>query len=646
MKRILSGILALNIVSGMSGLQSTYAVESMEESSIVISDVSAPSGILESGQAFGLRGIISSKYNLQLVEAKVYIRDSDTVVQEASVNPDSTTFNLHPDIDYALPFGELNDGIYTYILNAEDINGYRTNLIESDFQVGYVEEVAGDATLDGIVDISDVVAVASYVGNPADNPIDSQGLINADVHNKGDGLTSSDVLMIQQYLAKIITSFEIAEPVVTTQAVVTTTPETTVSTVTEISVSTTPVENPEGLTDFISDAYYKCCGTDVASDELDSIINSIISGEYSVEELMLNLLNYKFSNGRGENSDYIYCTYNSMLKREPSQDEINSRVSQLETGKSRFSVFLEISKSAEFKNICQKYNISDYRYSLENISGTVILNDTHSIYKDSEFSETYGTAYSGQILSVSGFKGECLEVKFLDGTGYIKSEYVSPYGNSATKVLDISNIPQNSYVGGAPLPTGCEVTSLSVLMNYLGFSDAGKNYLANAFMPKGNIGSTDPNYAFIGSPDSDSSYGAYANAIVRTANNYFSECEINNYSVRDITGAELSELYSRIDSGNPVLVWITMGCTPSRTYGATWTLERGTYYTEPGTGTYSFTWKRHEHCCVLAGYNKVKGTVILADVLEGDALTEYTIPEFESAYRWLGNQAVIIEKTE
>ena len=161
-------------------------------------------------------------------------------------------------------------------------------------------------------------------------------------------------------------------------------------------------------------------------------------------------------------------------------------------------------------------------------------------------------------------------------------------------------------------------------------------------MPKGSIGSTDPNYAFIGSPESGSSYGAYANAMVRTANNYFSAYNINNYQVQDITGADMSELYSRIDKGNPVLVWITMYCTSSRTYGATWTLQRGTYYTEPGTGTYSFTWKRNEHCCVLVGYNKAKGTVILADVLEGDALTEYTIPEFESAYRWLGNQAVII----
>ena len=44
-----------------------------------------------------------------------------------------------------------------------------------------------------------------------------------------------------------------------------------------------------------------------------------------------------------------------------------------------------------------------------------------------------------------------------------------------TKVLAVPNIPQNSYVGGTPLPTGCEVTSLAALMNYLGFENCGKN---------------------------------------------------------------------------------------------------------------------------------------------------------------------------
>jgi len=658
MKRILSGILALSIISGMSGLQNACALENIKlpvqkfdesvpsNSEITISDVVAPSGRLEKGEAFGLRGIISSEYNLKLVEVKIYLRNSDSVIQKASASPDSTSFNLHPDIDYAIPFGSLDNGRYTYIINAEDINGYRVTLLESDFQVGDVYDMPGDANFDQKIDSADVVIVASYVGNPDKNPVDKQAIINADVHNSGDGLTAGDALMIQQYLAKIITSLENKNPeVTTTLSSSTNTSTTTTTTTTIITESTQTSEIPEGLPEFISDSYYKCCDTYLSDNELSEIIAEIKSGESSIEELMLNLTGYKFSNKQGENSDYIKCLYNSMLKREPSESEINNRVLQLETGKSRFAIFLEVSKSTEFNGICQKYNINGYRADLSNISDTVRLKASHSIYEsNSQSSSELGTAYENQILSVCGFKGSWLEVNFLDGKGYIKSEYVSPYGNSLTKVLPVSNIPQNSYIGGSPLPTGCEVTSLSVLMNYLNFSDSGKNYLADAFMPKGNIGSTDPNYAFIGTPESSSSYGAYANAIVRTANNYLSAYEINNYSVQDITGASLDDLYSQIDSGNPVLVWITMNCTATRNYGATWTLQRGTYYTEPGTGTYSFTWKRNEHCCVLAGYNKSKGTVILADVLEGDALTEYTIPEFESAYRWLGNQAVIIKK--
>jgi len=72
-----------------------------------------------------------------------------------------------------------------------------------------VSTLAGDATLDGKIDSADVVAVASYAGNPEKNPLDVQGIKNADVHNTGDGLTANDALTIQQYLAKIITKIPV-----------------------------------------------------------------------------------------------------------------------------------------------------------------------------------------------------------------------------------------------------------------------------------------------------------------------------------------------------------------------------------------------------------------------------------------------------
>jgi len=67
------------------------------------------------------------------------------------------------------------------------------------------QNLPGDVTVNGKVDVADVVAAAAYVSDPENNPVENQGLKNGDVHNTGDGITGNDVLMIQQYLASIIT---------------------------------------------------------------------------------------------------------------------------------------------------------------------------------------------------------------------------------------------------------------------------------------------------------------------------------------------------------------------------------------------------------------------------------------------------------
>lgn len=71
------------------------------------------------------------------------------------------------------------------------------------------EIVYGDANLDGSVDIADAVALASYIGDSANNPLSDKAIVNSDVQNVGDGVTSGDVLAIQQYLASIITSLPV-----------------------------------------------------------------------------------------------------------------------------------------------------------------------------------------------------------------------------------------------------------------------------------------------------------------------------------------------------------------------------------------------------------------------------------------------------
>ncbi len=64
----------------------------------------------------------------------------------------------------------------------------------------YTAEIKGDVTVNGVLDIADVVAAAAYVSDPDNNVVEPQGLKNGDVHNTGDGLTGNDVLAIQQYL--------------------------------------------------------------------------------------------------------------------------------------------------------------------------------------------------------------------------------------------------------------------------------------------------------------------------------------------------------------------------------------------------------------------------------------------------------------
>ncbi len=181
---------------------------SSTDSKIEVSDVSVPSGVVKQGTYFNLRGKITSKYKLKSVTSKIILKDNNKVMQNAEFKPDRTSFNFFPDLDYSMIFNKLETGKYTFIVDAEDEKGYKATVVKSDFEIGPSNVKPGDATLDGIVDIADVVAAASYVSNPESNFLQPVSISNCDVHNTGDGLTGNDVLKIQQYIAKVIDNLE------------------------------------------------------------------------------------------------------------------------------------------------------------------------------------------------------------------------------------------------------------------------------------------------------------------------------------------------------------------------------------------------------------------------------------------------------
>ncbi len=62
----------------------------------------------------------------------------------------------------------------------------------------------GDANCDGKVTVSDAVAILQYIGNKDKFKLSPEGLNNADVFNREDGITANDALSIQKLDAGII----------------------------------------------------------------------------------------------------------------------------------------------------------------------------------------------------------------------------------------------------------------------------------------------------------------------------------------------------------------------------------------------------------------------------------------------------------
>lgn len=206
-----------------------------------------------------------------------------------------------------------------------------------------------------------------------------------------------------------------------------------------------------------------------------------------------------------------------------------------------------------------------------------------------------------------------------------------PVQNDNKKVLDVQNILQNPE-----LPTGCEVTSLAMLLNYLGYP-ADKLTIARNYLPKldfywedGIYHGADFRTTFAGNPESEYSYGCYAPCIVTTANSYFLE---NGFDAAacNITGADFDSLLDDyIDNDKPVLIWITSSNLHESELTAIWTTPDGE----------ELQWRSYEHCAVLAGYDKENQLIYTSDPMYGD--TAYDYSTIRQRYNEMGQQAVYI----
>ena len=177
------------------------------------------------------------------------------------------------------------------------------------------------------------------------------------------------------------------------------------------------------------------------------------------------------------------------------------------------------------------------------------------------------------------------------------------------------------------LPTGCEVTALCTLLNYLGFS-IDKEILFDDFMPHTSNADCTFDDKYIGDPRADNGFGCNAPVVAETAENYLKSVN-SDMRVMNLTGTPFRELFYQIEQGRPVVIWGSVNMRD-----VTFKLRRTI---QDGREAWFATL---EHCLVLTGYDINNGIVYVCDPLKGN--TEYSLERAESVYDQMGQQAVII----
>lgn len=206
---------------------------------------------------------------------------------------------------------------------------------------------------------------------------------------------------------------------------------------------------------------------------------------------------------------------------------------------------------------------------------------------------------------------------------------IETFNANTTESLAVPIVKQNPE-----LPNGCEITSLTAILNYYGI-DIDKMTLTNEYLPtapvtnKGNqLYGPDPYKAYAGDPTKKSDgYYVFADPIVEVANQVLFE-KNSNYKALNLSDVTREEILAYVNSGVPVLTWTTIDWKKPLTNGH-WIIE--------GTN------KKHPifmnlHAVVLTGY--ADGKVTIMNPLSGNETIDEKV--FFNTFKALGSHAVVI----
>ena len=221
--------------------------------------------------------------------------------------------------------------------------------------------------------------------------------------------------------------------------------------------------------------------------------------------------------------------------------------------------------------------------------------------------------------------------------GTVGAEYmaIKNDGNATEEQFSISEeientLPDSYRIEGyewlnqnPELPTGCEITSLTSVLNYYG-CNVEKTIMADEYLKKGDGSFYE---MFLGNPRDNTSYGCMAQPIVNAANKYF---KANNMTMvaKNISGTDFNGILEIVAQGDPIVIWNTINMR--QPYESTTFVFNGKEY----------TWMSPEHCVVITGYDLNKNIVYIMDPMEGNVTRE--LKTFQSRYEAMHSQAVYI----
>lgn len=202
-------------------------------------------------------------------------------------------------------------------------------------------------------------------------------------------------------------------------------------------------------------------------------------------------------------------------------------------------------------------------------------------------------------------------------------DYIEPI-----KVLDVPLLYQKDT-----LPEGCEVTSLTAVLNYYGL-DAKKEDLSENFLPRVSTSATikNPDQAYIGNPANVGWY-CFEYPLVIAANSYLDSVGSDLWATKtEIT--TIDQMIHYLNADIPVIVWATTNYgTPVRSSSVTW-----------NTGYGSVRPYINLHCITMVGYDTEQRLFYLADSLQpsGNKLLEIDMDKFMTVYEAMGNRSIIV----